>query len=184
MPQTFPPPTDAPASDEAVAEKAASSADAGEAAPREAAPDAGPRSEKGRPVALTLAELCVKFRGRDTTVLDLTKVTPVFDYFVIATGSSKRQMVALAEEADLVMKRSGAPKIGGEGDDGGQWILRDYGDVVLHVLTDESRDLYDLEGLWGDAEVVDWRAALGLPAEAAATDDDASPSGESGGEEE
>ena len=163
MPQTLPPPTQADPVDRA--------ASAAEPSPREPAPDAGPRSERGRPTALTLAELCVKFRGRDTAVLDLTAVTPVFDYFVVTTGSSKRQMVALAEEADLVMKRSGAPKLGGEGDESGLWILRDYGDVVLHVLTDDARDLYDLEGLWGDAERVDWRAALGLPAEAPAADD-------------
>ncbi len=117
----------------------------------------------------------MKFRGRETAVLDLTPITPVFDYFVVTTGSSKRQMVALAEEADLVMKRAGAPKLGGEGDDGGLWILRDYGDVVLHVLTDDSRDLYDLEGLWGDAEQVDWRAVLGLPAEAPSDAEDAPP---------
>ena len=172
MPQTFPPPTDTAASARAAAD------------PREPAPDAGPRSERGRPAALTLAELCVKFRGRDTAVLDLTKVTPVFDYFVITTGSSKRQMVALAEETDLVMKRSGAPKLGGEGDEGGQWILRDYGDVVLHVLTDEARDLYDLEGLWGDAERVDWRAALGLPDEPPAADDAPADDAHADGEEE
>ncbi|MEM9703412.1 MAG: RsfS/YbeB/iojap family protein, partial [Planctomycetota bacterium] len=71
--------------------------------------------------------------------------------------------------ADLTMKKAGAPKLSSEGDEGGQWILRDYGDVVLHVLTDESRDLYDLEGLWGDAERVDWRSALSLPAETPAT---------------
>ncbi|MFH5803095.1 ribosome silencing factor [Alienimonas sp. DA493] len=167
MPQTLPPQTDTDAPEEAAPERAAA-----EPQPRTPAPDAGPRSERGRPTALKLAELCLKFRGRDTKVLDLTAVTPVFDYFVLTTGSSKRQMVALAEEADLVMKRSGAPKLGGEGDESGLWILRDYGDVVLHVLTDDSRDLYDLEGLWGDAEHVDWRAELGLPAEEAAVEDE------------
>ena len=155
MPQTLAPPAEP---------------DAAEPAAREAAPDAAARSERGRPVALQIAGLCARFRGRDTAVLDLSKVTPVFDYFVVTTGTSRRQMVALAEEADVTMKRAGAPKLGGEGDEGGLWILRDYGDVVLHVLTEEARDLYDLEGLWGDAEVVDWRAALGLPAE-----DDADP---------
>ncbi|QDT16528.1 ribosome silencing factor [Alienimonas californiensis] len=170
MPQTLPPHTDSEARKEAATKESVSSA---EPQPREPAPDAGPRRERGRPTALTLAELCVKFRGRDTKVLDLTEVTPVFDYFVLTTGSSKRQMVALAEEADLVMKRAGAPKLGGEGDESGLWILRDYGDVVLHVLTDDARDLYDLEGLWGDAEQVDWRASLGLPAEEPADDDDA-----------
>ena len=177
MPQTLPTPVlldpDAPGPD---APDTAAGVDPG----RDPAPDAAGRSDRGRPTALQLAGLCAKFRGRDVAVLDLTTVTPVFDYFVIATGASKRQMVALAEEADVTMKRAGAPKLGGEGDEGGQWILRDYGDVVLHVLTDESRDLYDLEGLWGDAETVDWRAALGLPAEAGGGPDDAPPVGDGG----
>ncbi|NNJ24701.1 ribosome silencing factor [Alienimonas chondri] len=181
MPSTLPPPP-APSSSEADSTEADERS--GEPQPRDPAPDAGPRSERGRPTALKLAELCVKFRGRDTKVLDLTKVTPVFDYFVISTGSSKRQMVALAEETDLMMKKSGAPKLGGEGDEGGLWILRDYGDVVLHVLTDESRDLYDLEGLWGDAEQVDWRSALGLPPEAESQDEPESFADGSAGEEE
>ena len=149
----------APAADPAAATES-------DAAPR-SAPDAAGRSERGRPTALELAKICTEFRGRDVAVLDLSAVTPVFDYFVLATGSSRRQMVALAEESDARMKRAGTRKLGGEGDDGGAWILRDYGDVVLHVFTEEARDLYDLEGLWGDAVRVDWRAALGLPAEPA-----------------
>ena len=128
-------------------------------------PDAADRSERGRPTALELARICTEFRGRDVRVLDLSAVTPHFDYFVLATGTSRRQMVALAEEADVRMKRSGAKKLGGEGDDGGLWIVRDYGDAVLHVFTEDARDTYDLEGLWGDAARVDWRSALGLPPE-------------------
>ena len=136
-----------------------------EPAARTDAPDAAGRSERGRTSALELARICTEFRGRQITMLDLTKVTPHFDFFVLATGASRRQMVALAEEADVRMKRSDARKLGGEGDEGGLWIVRDYGDAVLHVFTDEARDTYDLEGLWGDAVRVDWRGALGLPPE-------------------
>ena len=155
-----------PAADLDPSDAGAAEADADfDARPAAEAPDAAARSERGRPVALELAKICTEFRGRDVAVLDLSAVTPVFDYFVLATGSSRRQMVALAEEADVRMKRAGTRKLGGEGDGGGAWILRDYGDVVLHVFTEESRDLYDLDGLWGDAGRVDWRSALGLPNE-------------------
>lgn len=129
--------------------------------------DAAGRSERGRPTALELARICTEFRGRGIAVLDLSHVTPHFDYFVLATGASRRQMVALAEEADVRMKRAGTKKLGGEGDDGGLWIVRDYGDAVLHLFTEEARETYDLEGLWGDAVPIDWREALGLPPEPA-----------------
>ena len=126
----------------------------GDLAASDPAPDAAGRSGRGRPAALELARVCTEFRGRDVAVLDLSAVTPHFDYFVLATGTSRRQMVALAEEADVRMKRSGAKKLGGEGDEGGLWIVRDYGDAVLHVFTADARDTYDLEGLWGDAGAV------------------------------
>ena len=158
--------SDAPTVGAAVAEALAGTlAGAGEVEDRPPAPQAAERRERGREAALRLAGICAEFRGRDTAVLDLTAVTPVFDYFVLTTGTSRRQMVALAEEADVRMKHAGDRKRGGEGDESGTWILRDYGDVVLHVLTEESRDLYDLEGLWGDADRVDWRTPLGIPRE-------------------
>ena len=150
----------------ATAEPAAAPPPAAESADAAAdAPDAAGRSGRGRSTALELARICTEFRGREIRVLDLTRITPHFDYFVLATGASRRQMVALAEEADVRMKRAGTKKLGGEGDDGGQWIVRDYGDAVLHVFTEDARDTYDLEGLWGDAARVDWRTALGLPPE-------------------
>ena len=158
------PATAEPAADLSPAAESAEAASA-EGESVDAAPDAAGRSGRGRPAALELARICTEFRGRDVAVLDLTAITPHFDYFVLATGASRRQMVALAEEADVRMKRAGSKKLGGEGDDGGQWIVRDYGDAVLHVFTEEARDTYDLEGLWGDAERVDWRSALGLPPE-------------------
>ncbi|MEX0703317.1 MAG: ribosome silencing factor [Planctomycetales bacterium] len=102
-------------------------------------------------------------RGRDTVVLDLTAITPIVDYFVISTGTSGRQMLAIADEADQALKARGQKRIGREGLEGGSWILLDYGDVVLHIFSEDSRAAYDLERLWADAERVDWRAELGLP---------------------
>lgn len=100
------------------------------------------------------------YRGQNTVVLDLTAVTPIFDYFVVTTGSSPRQMRALADEVDRVLRQEGSARLGVEGYESSTWLLQDYGDVVLHVFAPESRGIYDLEHLWADAPRVDWRAVV------------------------
>ena len=102
-------------------------------------------------------------------MLDLTSLTPIVDYFVITSGNNRRQMHAVAEEVDRILASQGSKRIGLEGYRESSWILQDYGDIVLHVFDDESRKLYDLENLWGDAEQIDWQSRLeaegGAPAE-------------------
>jgi ribosome-associated protein len=78
-------------------------------------------------------------------------------------------MHALADEAARALKRRGARAPGREGYDGSTWIVEDFGDVVLHIFTPETRSLYDLENLWGDAVPVDWRAHLPEESAAAST---------------
>ena len=102
--------------------------------------------------------MCDDYRGEDVTVLDLTGVTPEFDYFVIATGQSRRQMHAIVEETDRRLKHGGHKRRNIEGYDESTWIVQDYGNVVLHLFTGETRDLYELEALWGDAPRVAWEA--------------------------
>ncbi len=93
-------------------------------------------------------------------MLDLTAITPIFDFFVLTTGTSRRQMLAIAEEINKQQKETGARRQGVEGNDQSQWIVQDYGDVVVHIFSPELRELYDLERLWADAPRVDWRAVL------------------------
>lgn len=107
--------------------------------------------------AVLAAKACDEFRGKEVVVLDLTAITAIFDYFIIATATSGRQMSAIAEEVHRVMKDIGSRRYGLEGQDSGSWLLQDYGDIVLHVFTEESRQTYDLEHLWGDAPQVDWK---------------------------
>ncbi len=95
-------------------------------------------------------------RGRDACVLDLRKLTAMVDYFVIATGTSRRQIHAMADEIDRVMNEHGEQKIGIEGYRESRWVLLDYGDVVVHLFDDDTRRYYDLENLWGDAPRVEW----------------------------
>ena len=106
--------------------------------------------------ACLAAKICDDLRGKDTIVLDLTGVTPLFDYFVISTGNSRRQMHAVATDVQKTLNRRGSERLGLEGFESNKWILQDFGDVVVHVFTEETRGLYDLEHLWGDAPRVAW----------------------------
>ncbi len=112
--------------------------------------------------SLKAACLCAKAaedtRGKETLVLDLTEVTPIVDYFVITTGASGRQMNAVAEEVDRVMRSTGSRPRGIEGEKDSSWILHDFGDIVLHVFSPEARDLYDLEHLPGRRPAIEGRA--------------------------
>jgi ribosome-associated protein len=114
--------------------------------------------------ACQCARIAEDFKGQDVLVLDLREVTPIVDYFVLVTGSSPRQMHALAEEVSRIMKHQGSRALSKEGEQGGTWILHDYGDVVLHVFNADSRQLYDLEHLWADAPRVDWKSVDGKAA--------------------
>jgi ribosome-associated protein len=111
---------------------------------------------RGLQHACLAAKVCDDLRGKDTLVLDLTGITPLFDYFVITTGTSRRQMHAIADEVDRVLKEHGSRRMGLEGYESGTWIVQDYGDVVLHVFNPDARSLYDLEHLWADAARVEW----------------------------
>ncbi len=106
--------------------------------------------------AIEVARVCDAYRGRDTLILDLTAITPICDYFVITTGTNRRQIHAVADEVNRVLRENGEKRQGREGYDESSWVVQDYGDVVLHVFTPETRALYDLENLWGDAPHVEW----------------------------
>lgn len=117
--------------------------------------------------SLRHACLCAKaadeYRGKNIVVLDLRKITPVFDYFVIVTAGSPRQMKSIAEEADRLLKEAGSKCMGAEGRESTVWTLHDYGDVVFHIFSGEGRENYDLERLWGDAPTVDWQRLISSP---------------------
>lgn len=115
--------------------------------------------------ACQTARIADDLRAKDVVVLDLREVTSLCDYFVIATGTSTRQMRAIATQVNQLFKQDAWPKRDVEGSQNDHWILADYGDIVLHVFDSEARQLYDLEGLWADAARIDWHEILGLPRE-------------------
>ena len=113
-------------------------------------------------IALAAARTAAENRGRDIVVLDLRKLTAMCDYFVLVTGTSRRQLHAISEEVDRVLESElGDRRMGLEGYQESRWILLDYGDVVIHAFDDETRAYYDLEQLWSGAQKVDLSAELG-----------------------
>jgi ribosome-associated protein len=102
-------------------------------------------------------------RAKDILLLDLRQATPLLDFFVIATASSRRLSHAIASEIDAEMKKLGEHKLGLEGSEEGRWILIDYGDFVVHLFSAEGRAYYALEEIWGDAPQLPWAAAEPQP---------------------
>ena len=111
--------------------------------------------ERSLQLALAAARTADENRGQDIVVLDMRSITPVFDYFVIATGNSRRQLHAISEEIDRCLeKEMGDQRMGIEGYNESRWILLDYGTVVIHLFDEETRDFYALEQFWGAAQRV------------------------------
>lgn len=88
-------------------------------------------------------------KARDIVKLDVKEVSSVTDYLVICSGNSKRHVQSIAEHVAKETRHAGEELLGIEGQDVGEWVLVDLGDVVVHVMQDQTRDLYDLEKLWG-----------------------------------
>src|SRR5438046_4781091 len=83
-------------------------------------------------------------------------VTPLYDFFVLTTGTSRRQIHTLAEEIDAAMAAEGETRLGIEGYASAKWVVQDYGDVVVHLFDPETRSYYRLDDLWADASRIDW----------------------------
>ena len=119
------------------------------------------RQARSLQLALAAARTAEDNRGEDVAVLDMRGMTTEFDYFVLATGNSRRQLHAISEEIDRVLEAElGDQRMGIEGYNESRWILLDYGTVVVHLFDAETRAYYALEDLWGDATRVPlpWRA--------------------------
>jgi ribosome-associated protein len=86
----------------------------------------------------------------NTVTLDVTGLTDVMDFLVITSGTSNRHVKSLANNVCMEAKKQGERALGVEGEDAGEWVLVDFGDVVVHVMLPATRDFYDLERLWAD----------------------------------
>ena len=110
----------------------------------------------GLQLAIDLARVAHGDKCEDVTIMDLRGVSPVTDFFVICSGTSDRQMRAVADDMIQHAAKSGSRPFGKAGYDGGTWILVDFVNVVAHVFTPEHREFYDLELLWGDVPRIEW----------------------------
>lgn len=84
----------------------------------------------------------------NAVTLDVTELTDVMDYLVIASGTSNRHVKSLADNVCMKAKQQGVRPLGVEGEGSAEWVLVDFGDVVVHVMLPATRDFYDLERLW------------------------------------
>lgn len=113
--------------------------------------------------AVDRAILCARVgedhKAKDILVLDLRGITPLYDFFVLMTGTSRRQIHTLAEESDAALRAVGDRRLSIQGYQTSRWIVQDYGDVVVHVFDPDSRTYYALEDLWADAKHLDWKNA-------------------------
>jgi ribosome-associated protein len=103
-------------------------------------------------------EAAFEKKALDVTILDLRELASFTDYFVIASGTNKRQVQAISDEVVEQLKRNGTRAERVEGYRTAEWILVDYGDFLVHVFDQKARRFYDLERLWREAKRIDVRA--------------------------
>ena len=108
--------------------------------------------DQAKAFALAAAKAAAESHCSEIVVLDLSGKSPATDFFVIATGTSDRQMRTVADEISEAAREVKFQRFGRAGYEQARWILLDYVDVVIHIFDSEYRDYYDLELLWGDAE--------------------------------
>ncbi len=96
----------------------------------------------------TIVTALEDLKANDITVLSVAESSTVTDWMVIASGTSNRHVKALANNVEVEAKKNGFKSIGSEGNDTAEWVLVDFGDVIVHVMLPSTRDFYDLESLW------------------------------------
>jgi ribosome-associated protein len=105
------------------------------------------QSEQIKKLALATLE---EMKAVDVQVMNVRELTDITDYMVVCSGSSDRHVRAIADKVLDVLREHKIRPLGVEGREKSNWILLDFGDVVVHVMHPEDRSFYDLEGLWGD----------------------------------
>ena len=94
-------------------------------------------------------------KGENISVIDISGISPLADYFIITNGTSDSQVQALVDNVEEKMHKAGHSQIQREGMQSGNWVLLDYGDVVVHVFDKENREFYHLERIWSDGKRIE-----------------------------
>jgi ribosome-associated protein len=114
------------------------------------------RTLPARERACLAARVATEHKARDVIVLDMRGITPLYDFLVLATGTSRRQIHTITEEVDAALNEAGDRRLSIEGYESSKWVAQDYGDVIVHVFSPDAREYYALEELWADAPRIDW----------------------------
>lgn len=109
-------------------------------------------------------------KAMDLVVLDVRKLSSIADVFIICSGRSNRQVMAIAEHIQVDLKKHGITPLSVEGKKEGHWVLLDYGHVIIHVFYEPVRSFYDLEGLWIDADRIETQSIIDANGEKIKTD--------------
>jgi ribosome-associated protein len=116
----------------------------------------GEAATESRDTAIAAALAAASKQANDVVILDVQGLIVITDYFVIATGSSDRQVKSIVDEVETVLRDHDRKPVRRVGETEGRWVLLDYVDIVVHVFAEAERDFYDLERLWLDAPRLAW----------------------------
>lgn len=105
-------------------------------------------------MALMAVDALEDRKGEDVRVIDISEISTLADYFIIAGGTNINQVQAMADNVQEVLGRAGHMTKNVEGYDAGNWILLDFGDIIVHVFDNENRLFYDLERIWRDGKLI------------------------------
>ncbi|MCR5715930.1 MAG: ribosome silencing factor [Lachnospiraceae bacterium] len=94
-------------------------------------------------------------KGEDIRVIDISEVSVIGDYFIIASGNNRSQIQAMADDIDEKLGKAGLIQKNIEGYQNANWVLMDFGDIIVHLFDQENRVFYDLERIWRDGKVLD-----------------------------
>ena len=115
---------------------------------------------ESKKMALLAVEALEDKKAEDITIIDISEVSVLADYFIIADGSNRNQVQAMADSAEEALGRAGYDAKQIEGYQSANWILMDYKDIIVHVFSKEDRAFYDLERIWRDGKVLEMDAFL------------------------
>ncbi len=110
---------------------------------------------ESREMAKLVVEALEDKKGEDIKIIDISEVSVLADYFIIASGTNRNQVQALSDNVSEKLGKAGAHPRQVEGYDSANWILLDFGDVIVHIFDSENRFFYDLERIWRDGKLIE-----------------------------
>ena len=111
-------------------------------------------NETSKKMALAAIDAMQDKKAENIQIIEISEISPLADYFLIANGTNRNQVQAIADNVEELLGRLGYERRPVEGYDSANWILLDYKDIIIHIFDQESRNYYDLERIWRDGKVV------------------------------